>query len=116
MSVRIAIAHQGSDAQAEAFFAGYGLGDVARVSDPDRALYRAFHLRRGGLRDVVGPAVWRRGTEAVAAGHGLGRIAGDAMQMPGVFVLEGGRVVKAFRHRTAADRPDYVAMAARASR
>jgi len=58
--------------------------------------------------------VWRRGAEAVAAGHGLGRIVGDAMQMPGVFVLDGGRVVEEFRHRTAADRPDYVAMAARA--
>ena len=42
-------------------------------------------------------------------------LAGDGLQMPGVFVLVDGRVARAYRHRTAADRPDYAALVADAT-
>ena len=32
-------------------------------------------------------------------------------QMPGAFVLSHGEVLYAFRHRSAADRPDYLELA-----
>ena len=64
---RIALVHLGSEALAQKFFAHYGLGDVSRIGDPERRLYRAFHLRRGGLLDLFGPHVIRRGFEASPA-------------------------------------------------
>ena len=41
----------------------------------------------------------------------VGKLVGDGFQMPGVFLLRNGRIEKAFRHQTAADRPDYCELA-----
>lgn len=106
------LVHMGSDASAAAFFGKYGLADVPRVSDPEKRLYRAFDLRRGSLGQLFGIRVWLRGFEAgVLGGHGVGMLQGDGFQMPGAFVVHRGRIVRAFRHRDAADRPDYDRMA-----
>ena len=92
-------------------FARYGLTDAHRFSDPSQQLYRAFELRRATLRQVFGWHVWQRGLEAFSQGHGIGLLAGDAFQMPGVFLLRDGQVLREFRHATAADRPDYATLA-----
>jgi hypothetical protein len=79
------------------------------VSDPQRSLYRAFGLRRGSLTEVFGPKVWWRGFEAGILGrHRVGRLEGDGFQMPGVFLIYHGEVIRSYRHQSAADRPDYV--------
>ncbi len=110
--VRIALVHQGSDAQARSLLANYGLDDLPRVSDPERYLYRAFGLGRGDLLKLAGPTVWWRGFQAaVLEGHGFGRVVGDAFQMPGVFLIFHGEVLRSYRHQTAADRPDYLRLA-----
>ena len=49
--------------------------------------------------------------EPFANGHGVGMLAGDGLQMPGVFVLHHGQVLREFRHESAADRPDYLELA-----
>ena len=36
------------------------------------------------------------------------RLAEAISSVPGVFLLEKNEVLKRFRHRTAADRPDYI--------
>jgi hypothetical protein len=96
------------DERAASFFGNYGLEDVARVSDPDRRLYRAFGLRRGRVLQLFGWPVWIRGFKAgILNRHGVGGLAGDGLQMPGVFLLTGGEIARSFRHETAADRPDY---------
>lgn len=110
--VRLVLVHMGSESAAEPFFERFGLGDVARVSDPQRALYRAFELQRGGLAALFGPRVWLRAIGALWRGAGLGALAGDGLQMPGAFLLFDGRIVVAYRHRRASDRPDYAALAA----
>jgi hypothetical protein len=111
--VRIALVHLSPDAEAAAFFARYGLEDVARFSDPGRGLYRRFELRRGGWRQLLGLSVWLRGARAVFAdGHGFGPPAGDGFQMPGVFLVLNGKIVTAYRHQTPASRPDYCKLAA----
>jgi hypothetical protein len=99
--------HNGSEEAAEAIFARYGLGDVPRVADPDGALYQAFGLARGTARQLASPEVWLRGARAWLAGNRPGTAAGDTRQLPGVFLVVDGRVVKAFRHELASDRPDY---------
>jgi hypothetical protein len=110
--VRIAVVHMSPEQGAPAFFGRYGMDDVPRFSDPERALYRRFELRRGGWRQLFGLRVWLRGARAVLAdGHGVGALAGDGFQMPGAFLVLNGQVVRAYRHDTAASRPDYCALA-----
>jgi peroxiredoxin len=109
---RIALVHMGSPEQGADLFAHYGLADVGQVSDPEQRLYRAFQLERGGLRQLLGPKVWWRGFKAaILDRHGFGRPPTDVRQMPGAFLIRHGRIVRSFRHATAADRPDYAALA-----
>lgn len=99
------------ESTAEPFFAGFTLADVPRISDPRARLYRAFGLERGRLMQIVGPAVWLRGATALAKGHLAGAIVGDSLQMPGVFLVHHGAILKTFRHEHTSDVPDYVALA-----
>lgn len=111
--VAIALVHMSPEADAAAFFAKYELSDVARFSDPGRGLYRRFELRRGGWRQLFGLSVWMRGARAVfAEGHGVGALAGDGFQMPGAFLVLNGKIIHAYRHESAASRPDYCKLAA----
>lgn len=108
---RLTLVHMGSEEQGERFFKRYGLEDVPRVSDQERTLYRAFGLPRGRMGDLFGPKVWWRGFQAGILGrHGVGMLVGDGFQMPGVFLLFHGEVLRSYRHQSAADRPDYMAL------
>jgi hypothetical protein len=114
--IRIVLVHMSPDDTAREFFARYGLDDVPRIADPQRALYRAFGLARGSLRQLFGPRVWWRGLKAgLLSGHGVGRLQGDGFQMPGAFLLHRGEVQAAYLHVDASDRPDYCRLADAAS-
>ena len=109
----IVLVHPADDVRAAALFAKYGLEDVPRLADPDQVLYRALGLSKGSFLQLLGPRVlWRAGA-ATLRGHHLGRKDGDTRQMPGVFLVQDGRIVEAFRHRDVADKPDYPAIASR---
>jgi peroxiredoxin len=108
---RLVLVHMGSEAHSNDFFSRYGLADAQRIADPERALYRAFGLPRGRFWDLVGPRVWVRGFQAsILKRHGFGHIVGDGFQMPGAFLLYHGEILRSYRHQTAADRPDYLAL------
>ena len=107
---KLAIVHMGTAESFAAFTASYGLSDVPAVSDPQRRLYRGLGLRRGKLAQLLGFSVWWRGTKSFFAGHYPGALEGDGTQMPGVFLLQNGRVVRRFIHDNAAQRPDYAAL------
>jgi peroxiredoxin len=109
---RIVLVHMSPVRAASAFLARYDLADVDHVSDPERRLYRALDLERGSFRQLLSPRVWWSGAAALLRGHRPGRLAGDGFQMPGAFLEHRGRIVRSFRHRTAAERPDYCALAA----
>lgn len=105
---------EGGDVEGKAagFFARYGLDDAHRVADPERRLYRAFGLGRGSASQLFGPRVWARGFVAgVLQGHWVGKLVGDGFQMPGVFVVRGGEVVRGYVHEHAGSRPDYCGLA-----
>ena len=104
---QVALVHMGSPESFATFAASYGLDSLPAVSDPDRVLYRALGLRRGTLGQLLGWRVWLRGARAFFAGHGIGALEGDGLQMPGAFLVHKGRVTACHRHETAADRPDY---------
>lgn len=113
LGTQLAIIHMSTDDEAEFMLDRYGLADVHRISDPFRRVYKAFELRRGTGSQLLGVRVWWRGFVAgLIKGHGIGPISGDALQLSGVFLLWKGKLVRAFRHKTSADRPDYREIAA----
>lgn len=112
----IVLVHLETDDDIKPFIASYGLENLPRISDPECRLYRQFGLDLGRFRELFGLHVWIRGFIAgVWNGHGVGRSQGNAFQMPGTFVVHASRVIQGFKHTTAADRPDYLAMAHTAS-
>lgn len=85
------------------------LGDrtgVARIADPYCELYRSFGLGKAGFWELFGPRVWLRGMIALFRGCGVGHLAGDGLQMPGVFLFHRGKVMASQPARSAADLPD----------
>ncbi len=111
---RVAFVHGGSPAEAEPWFAKYRLADAVQISDPGLDHYRAFALGRTGVEALVDPVVWARGA-VCALSHGFGSQPAALMrQLPGVFVLKRGEVVAEYRHRSPADRPDYLKLIGKA--
>lgn len=108
---KLALVHMDSAASFADFTKSYGLGDVPAISDPERRLYRGLGLRRGKLNQLFGISVWWRGFKSFLAGHRPGALEGDGAQLPGVFFIQQGRVMRRFILANAADRPDYTAMA-----
>jgi hypothetical protein len=81
-------------------------GQVARIADPGCELYRAFGLGKGDLIGLLGPRVLLRGAISLFKGCGVGHLAGDGLQMPGVFIFQNDGIVAAQRARSASDLPD----------
>ena len=106
---QLAFVHMSNEELARKFFASYGLQDTERVSDPQRKFYKTFKLVPGGLSQFLTLKTLKRMFVAgVVNGHGLGKLAGDAFQMPGVFLIHESKILRAFVHRTVADQPNYL--------
>lgn len=112
--VRPVFVHLGSPERAKPYFDHYDLADAERVSDPEASLYAnpVFGLRRvHPALHFLQPAVWMGWLRTVFR-VGIGMIHEDAGQMPGVFFLRNGAIVRSFRYRTIADQPDYLKLTA----
>jgi hypothetical protein len=112
--VRPVFAHLGTPERAKPYFDYYRLSDVERISNPEATLYRLpfFGLgRTNPLLHFFNPTVWKGWLKGAMFKYGIGMIKEDAHQMPGVFFFEGRKIVRAFRHRTIADEPDYLKLA-----
>lgn len=106
----VAFVHSESADEAAPWFAKYGLDDVLHLSDPTLTHYRAFGLGHTPASSLIDPRVWTRGA-ASARAHGFGAQTYQMMRrQPGVFLVQGDQVLAEFRHRTPADRPDYLAL------
>jgi peroxiredoxin len=102
----VVVVHMAGEADGAKCLKQYGLSDLAHISDPCQHLYRAFGLKRGTLGELFGPRALMRGLGLLPK-YGLGRMLGDGFQMPGVFLLYHGEVVRSYRHQSVADRPQY---------
>jgi peroxiredoxin len=107
----LAFVHLGTEEKAQWFFKPYGLLDVPRFGDPPGKLYEAFGLVRAELRQYLNAESIFRFLSAARRGHFAFYPAGDIQRMPGVFLIDRGRIRKAFRHKLISDRPDYLALA-----
>jgi hypothetical protein len=112
--VRPVFVHLGSPERAKPYFDYYNLSDVERISDPQATLYQLpfFGLSRTNpYLHSLRPAVLMGWLKGAMFKYGIGMIKEDAEQMPGVFFLKDRKIVRAFRHRTIADEPDYLKLA-----
>lgn len=110
--VRPVVVHMGTVAQGEALVRKYGLNEIDHVSDPERRVYRGLELRLGTLSQLFGVRnFWRALMGGTVFRFGFGRFVGNGLQMPGAFLVRDGQIVKAFRHESPSDRPDYAGMA-----
>ena len=106
----IVFVHSASAEEAAPWFTKYGLSGVTTISDPGLAHYRAFGLGRTRAASMIAPTVWTRGA-ACAWVHGFGSQSYEMMrQLPGIFVVQGATVLAEYRHRSPADRPDYLGL------
>jgi hypothetical protein len=106
----IAFVHGASSIEAAPWFTKYGLDDVMAISDPELAHYKAFGLSQLPVTSLVDPKAWARGA-VCALSHGFGSQSFEMMkQLPGVFLVQQDRVLSEYRHRSPADRPDYLAL------
>lgn len=106
--IRIVLVHMVAEEEALNVLSEYGLQDLPRISNPEMDLYSAWGLEHGTASQLFGMKVWWRGlTAGVVKGHGIGWLKGNGFQMPGVFLLEGEKVIDQFIHDSAADRPNY---------
>ena len=109
--IRPVFVHLGSPERAKPYFDYYHLSDVERISDPQATLYQLpfFALSRTNpYLHFLNPTVWKGWLKGAMFKYGIGMIKEDAEQMPGVFFLKDRKIVRAFRHRTIADEPDYL--------
>jgi hypothetical protein len=116
--VRPVFAHLGTPERAKPYFDYYNLSDVERISNPEATLYQLpdFALSRTNpFLHSFNPTVWKGWLSGALFKYGIGMIKEDADQMPGVFFLKDRRIVRAFRHRTIADEPDYLKLAGKGS-
>ncbi len=108
---QLALVHMSPPDEFDTVLARYNLAGTPHISDPDRRLYRSFNLARGSWSQLFGPKVWLRGFTATIRGHLVGKLAGDGFQMPGAFLIRDEKIIRAYTHETAADRPDYCELA-----
>lgn len=113
-SVRPVFVHLGSPERAKPYFDYYKLSDVERISNPDASLYHlpAFALSRTNpYLQPFSLSVWKGWLRGAMFKYGVGLIREDGYQMPGVFLLKDRKIVRAFRHKSIADEPDYLKLA-----
>jgi len=109
---QVVLVHMAGEETVAPFLKRYGLDGLPRVSDPHRHLYRAFGLKRGNLMNLFGPKVlWRSIEAGILKGHGIGLPVEDASQMPGIFIIFHGEILRGYQHQSAADRPNYLELA-----
>ena len=102
------VIHMGSTEQAKSMMLRYGLEAVGQVSDPDRRLFRTLELPFGTLGQLVSiKTFWRALVEGVVFKFGFGSFVGNGLQLSGAFLLKNGRVERAIRHESPAERTDF---------
>ena len=106
------VIHMGSSEQADAILAKFGLRNTRHVSDPERHLFRTLELPFGTLGQLMSlRTFWRALIEGVVFRFGFGPFVGNGLQLSGAFIVKDGRLIRAIRHDSPADRTDFAELA-----
>ena len=108
--IQIIFVHMASKAVADDYFERYQLQGIQHVSDPDSSHYRSFGIEKGSFSQLYGMRTWIRGFAAKQQGHALeiAKELGSTTQMPGLFMIQDGKIMDQYLHQYASDRPDYL--------
>ncbi len=108
---KIILVHMEENEVAEKYLKKYGLDKLPHISDPDCLLYQKFGLVKGSFSQLFGLQTLARGFKAGMSIKQFGGAPfGDAFQMPGIFVINEGKVEAQFVHQKISDRPDYLGL------
>lgn len=106
--ITIVLVYMVNDKIAQEYLSQYGLQDLAQVSDPEEIFYKSFQLKRGSFVQLFGMKVWVRWVSLGWKKRLFNtKPEGNVTQMPGIFLLQEGRIIKQYVHKSVADRPDY---------
>lgn len=100
---QIVLVHMGATEETLPGIEGSKLEGAIQLSDPDCELYRSFGLGKGSVWQLAGPTVWLRGFQALLSGNRVGQLAGDGLQMPGMFLVSDSEVIGSHIAKHAAD-------------
>lgn len=107
-NIKLVFVHMVEPEIAYAYFRKYNLDNVTSVSDQDCHFYEHFGLVKGSFNQLFGLQNLIRGFEATMKGAIIGiKQIGDGFQMPGIFLIENGRITNQFIHNSVSDKPDY---------
>lgn len=103
--VKVVLIHQLSYEEASEYFEKYHLKDIDAVSDPELILYKGFQLQRGRLSQIFGiKDLVRLFVKGNILKLGMASFKDeDPFQMPGVFVIKDGKILKKFIHDSVSD-------------
>ena len=94
--------------RANEVFKLYGIENALSISDPDRFLYKDFALANGMRSQLIGLCGLTRAVQAMFSKHRQSTVEGDFRQLPGMFLLESGKITREYRHKYAGERPNYL--------
>ena len=77
------------------------------IADPEKRLYEAFDVERGGVAEMFGPGAVACGLRATMKGNRIGRKKGDPWTLPSFVVTNGDNVVWRHDGRHAGDHPQW---------
>jgi peroxiredoxin len=107
--IQLVFVHMSKNDVADDYFIKYDLEGVSHISDPTANYYKSFKLTKGSFMQLYGLQTWIRGYAVKKEGHQLemAKHLGDSTQMPGLFLLQNGKISEHFIHKRASERPDY---------
>lgn len=107
--IKLVFVHMSDDQTAASYFEEYGIEDYNSISDPACEIYSQFGLTKGSFNQLFGLQVMLRGIQSMVKERTAFSIKqiGDGFQMPGIFLLNKGKVEDSYIHKKASDRPDY---------
>lgn len=93
---------------ADMYFSKFELEGIEHISDPGCNYYQQFGLVKGNFNQLFGLQNMIRGFDVTMRGTFISlKQIGDGFQMPGVFLVNKGKVIDSFIHKFASDKPDY---------
>lgn len=111
--LKVVFVHMAKHVVADEYFKRYKIDNPIHISDPECEFYSEFGITKGNFSQLYGLRTWIRGYSARKVGHELelSKTLGDSTQMPGIYVIEQGKVKSKYIHKHASDRPNYEELA-----
>lgn len=106
LGARVVLVGLGTPEETAAFKEQFNVPFIM-IADPQKRLFKAFHLKQASLGGLFSVGMAVKGLSAMAKGHAIGIPKGDVRQLPGVFIIDsGGRIRFSHFAKDPADHPD----------